>query len=249
MIEIGIDGKTCTCEKGEYILDVAKRNGIDIPTLCHNPAVPSHGSCRLCIVEVEERGRRKIVASCIYPVNGECNVFTQSDKVREERAMVLAFLRKRAPQSDLIVELAERFGAPEMERIAGIDADKCILCGLCVSACVTMGSGAIAKIMRGTEKRIATPYDDPSVECLGCASCAHICPTGNIEVEETADTRTIWHRAFDLVACSECGASIGTHELLEHTARRTGTEVQTLCDSCRRRAIARMIDDAGVLWE
>jgi len=247
MIEINIDGKVCTCEKGEYILNVAKRNDIEIPTLCHSVAVPGRGSCRLCIVEVEERGRRKIVTSCIYPVSGECNVFTQSDKVKEERAMVLAFLRKRAPHSDRIVELAERYGAPDIERITGIDADKCVLCGLCVKACATMGSGAIAEILRGTEKRVATPYDDPSVECLGCASCAHICPTGNIKVEDTADTRTIWHRTFELAKCSECGSVIGTYDLLEHAARRTGTEVQTLCDACRRRVTAHMIDEARVL--
>ena len=39
MIEITINGKKCTCEKGEFLLDVARRNGFYIPTLCHHPAI------------------------------------------------------------------------------------------------------------------------------------------------------------------------------------------------------------------
>lgn len=243
MIEITIDGKACACEKGEYILDVAKRNGIYIPTLCHHPAVPGRGCCRVCLVEVEERGRRKIVTSCIYPVRGECTVWTSSDKVRRERAMVLAFLKKRAPHSDKIAEMAEREGAPEVSRIVGIDMDKCILCGLCMVTCRTMGSGAIAEILRGTEKRVATPYDEPSAECIGCASCAHVCPTGNIECIDDGRTRTIWHRTFELVACERCGKPIGTREELAYAAKLAGTEVQTLCDDCRVRETARVLDE------
>lgn len=246
MITITIDGVACVCEKGEYLLDIAKRNGICIPTLCHHPALPGRGCCRVCIVEVEERGRRKVVTSCIYPVTGECAAFTNSDKIREERAMVLAFLRKRAPHSDTIAQMAAEYGAPSMERIAGIDADKCILCGLCMKACAAMGTGAIAEILRGTEKRVATPYDEPSLECIGCAACAHICPTCNIECVDTADTRTIWHRTFDFVKCRECGAVLGTRELMQRAAARTDLPIQILCDDCRARQTARMLDSSWV---
>lgn len=248
MIEVTIDGKPCTCEKGEFILAVARRNDIVIPTLCHHPAVPGRGCCRVCLVEVEERGRKKIVTSCNYPIRSECSVYTQSEKVKRERSMVLAFLAKRAPNSERISEMAEIYDAPKVERIQGIDMDKCILCGLCMTVCRTMGTGAIAEILRGTEKRVATPYDEPSLECIGCASCAHICPTGNIECVDTDDTRTIWHRTFELVKCAECGAPIGTADELAYAAELAGTnEVQTLCPACREHATARDLAQTGTV--
>ena len=66
-----IDGRECLARRGEYLLDVAKRNGIFIPTLCHSDALPGQSSCRMCIVEVVEGGRSKTVASCVYPVLGD----------------------------------------------------------------------------------------------------------------------------------------------------------------------------------
>ncbi len=49
MVEFSIDGKKVSGEKGEYILDVAKRNGIHIPTLCAHPAVEPKGMCRFVL--------------------------------------------------------------------------------------------------------------------------------------------------------------------------------------------------------
>lgn len=243
-MNIMIDGKACACEKGEFILDVARRNGIEIPTLCHHPAISGQGCCRVCLVEVVERGRHKIVTSCIYPINGECEVFTGSEKVVRERGMVLALLAERTPESEKVVELAERCQAPKIARFVNEDTTRCVLCGLCVKACATLGSGAISTILRGTEKRVATPYDEASTECIGCGSCANICPTGNIEMVETPDTRTIWHHTFMLVRCEACGAVLGTAETLERAARVTDTEVQTLCDDCRRARTAHAMHEA-----
>lgn len=246
-MEIVIDGKVCTCEKGEYVLNIARRNGIEIPTLCHHPAIPGQGCCRVCIVEVVERGRSKIVSSCVYPVNGLIEVHTDSEKVVRERAMILALIRERAPESDVVAELAERYHAPTILRFVNEDTTRCVLCGLCVKACRTLGSGAISTILRGTEKRVATPYDEPSTECIGCGSCANICPTGNIEMVQDATTRTIWHRTFELVRCERCGAVLGTRETLEHAAELSGTEVQTLCDDCRKADTAHALNEAWVL--
>ena len=86
MLTITIDGVECTCQKGEYLYDVAKRNGIWIPVLCRHDAFDDHRACcRICIVEVEERGRRKVVTACVYPIEQECAVFTKSEKILEER--------------------------------------------------------------------------------------------------------------------------------------------------------------------
>lgn len=242
-MQITIDGKQCECHEGEFVLQVALRNGIDIPYLCHHPAVPGRGCCRVCLVEATERGRTKVVTSCVYPVKEGLEIQTDTDRIKEERAMVLAFMEKRAYESEKIQEMCKKYDAPKVPRIALGDTTKCILCGLCVTACRAVGTGAISTVDRGTEKRIATPYDEPSLECIGCLSCAHICPTGNIEFTQTETTRHIWDRDFTMAHCEECGAPLGTtDETFEYAAKHSKYEVEKLCPSCRQKHDAKRVE-------
>lgn len=112
--DIVIDGKTCSAEHGEYLWDVAKRNGIEIPALCRSEAFPEHrASCRVCIVEVISRGRSRVVTSCVYPIEGECEVHTNSPKIVQDRKVLMALLAARAPESDLMAAMASHMGAGE----------------------------------------------------------------------------------------------------------------------------------------
>lgn len=186
LINVTIDRKKCTCKRGEYLYDVAKRNGIFIPALCRHDAFEDHRACcRICICEVEINGRTKIVTSCVYPIERDCIVRTNSKKIQEERKVIYALLKSRAPQSDLVM--------PDdgFDRLTSLDNEKCILCGLCVQACDALGSGAISTVNRGTEKEVNTPYADPSLTCIGCLSCANVCPTAAIEFSENSKNRTI----------------------------------------------------------
>ena len=61
-----INGNEFSFEPGETILEVARRNNFDIPTLCHLKVATPTGSCRICVVEVE--GSRTLVGSCHTPI-------------------------------------------------------------------------------------------------------------------------------------------------------------------------------------
>ncbi len=241
---ITINGKACECEKGEFLLQVARRNGFYLPTLCHHEAIEGQGCCRLCIVEVIERGRGKIVVSCVYPIEHEIEVLTDSEKVVRQRRMILNLLRARAPESPEIEALCKGYGATEIERFVKIKDSKCVLCGLCVKACTELSVGAISTAMRGIEKEVMPPYREPSEVCVGCGSCAAVCPTNMIEITETENSRTIWGRTFELVHCADCGRVIGTPEELAHAAEKSGEEVATLCPDCRKKQLAKAM--AGV---
>ena len=85
MVTLNIDGRELKAEKGQTILQVARENGIDIPTLCHHEAIEPYGACRLCIVEVSKGKRTRIVTSCLYPVEEGLKVKTDSSRVISNR--------------------------------------------------------------------------------------------------------------------------------------------------------------------
>jgi len=238
---INIDGKPCACEHGEYLLDIAVRNGITIPTLCHHEGLPGQGCCRVCIVEVEVNDWRTIVTACVYPVERECSVFTQSENVRKQRGMILSLLRSLAPESIEVTALCNDYNAPEHERFTQKSGEKCILCGLCAKACESLGTGAISTVNRGVDKVVTTPYDEPSLVCVGCASCALVCPTGAIAVDENEKERRIWNKALPLKACKNCGSVMGTYGEIWRAMQKADAELPELCDACRKKSIAEVM--------
>lgn len=238
-MEIQIDGRVFTCTPGEYLIDIAARNGIEIPTLCHHEGLRGQGRCRVCIVEMDGR----IVPACMTKVERPCTVNTSSAKVERERGVILALLRKQAPNSPEIAALAKKYHAPAYARLEVADQGRCILCGLCVEACNALGTGAIAAMMRGTQKKISTPYDEPSDACVGCGSCAQVCPTGNIPVIDCGGVRKIWNREFQLEYCEVCGAPLGTTEFLKRVRQDVGEQEGRLCEECRKRETAETIQE------
>ena len=82
-----INGNEFAFESGETILEIARRNNIDIPTLCHLKGATATGACRVCVVEVE--GARSLVASCTAPAANNMVVRTESASVIEARRVVL----------------------------------------------------------------------------------------------------------------------------------------------------------------
>ncbi|HYF81431.1 MAG TPA: 2Fe-2S iron-sulfur cluster-binding protein [Clostridia bacterium] len=109
-MKVLIDGRTCEAEYGEYILAVAKRNGIDIPTLCHSDALDGLGTCRLCVVELVEAEKTKIVASCIYPITRELEIRTDSSRIFRIRKTIMKLLLSRAPENEHLNSLALQYG-------------------------------------------------------------------------------------------------------------------------------------------
>ena len=239
MIGITIDQKSCTCEKGETILEIAARNGIEIPTLCHHKGLCEQGVCRVCMVEIVENDRSQMVAACIFPVQRSISIFTDSETVKRHRNAVISLLLAKTPGNERIERLAKRYNVQPAERFITQYGEKCMVCGLCVRACSSLGSGAISTVNRGITKKIATPFNEPSAACIGCSACASVCPTGHIAVEENDGERIIWGKKFKMIRCSVCGKHYMPKEQYDYIRKKTGVLGQPVCESCRRAAIAK----------
>ena len=231
MVKITIDGRSAEVKRGTTVLSAAKALGIEIPTLCHHEGLAPEGNCRLCSVLVEERGRRKLVASCVYPINFAIEVWSRSPEVMRARRVILQLLVNRNPKSPVIAALCAEYGVSREERFRH-EADLCIRCGRCARACAVNGTQAIEFAGRGFERRISTPYDEVSRSCIGCLSCQMVCPTGKITYEEKGGVREIWGRRFDLVKCRRCGKYFATREMLEWAG--VPEEDRDYCENCRR---------------
>jgi bidirectional [NiFe] hydrogenase diaphorase subunit len=246
MMKIKIDGIEIEVTPGETILEAAKKSGINIPTLCYSPAFGGKGHCRMCMVEVKNGNATRLVASCTYPISSEIEVKTSTPAIEKIRRNIVMLIAKRAEGSELMQKMAKEYGCTD-NALQGDPNERCILCRLCAYACEEMGTSAISAIMRGTEKRIATPYDEASATCIGCGACAEICPTGAIEMVEEGGKRTIWNKTFELVTCEKCGKPFATMEQLNYVNQKSGNEItDRLCESCRQREVANKISQSIV---
>ena len=182
-IKLVIDNQPAEAQQGQTILEAAKALGIEIPTLCHHPAVPPAGACRICVVEISAGARPGLVPACAYPVQEGLEIQTGSERVRQSRRMTLQLLLARSPGAQVIRELAEEYGAKALP-LEKKD-DNCIMCGLCVRVCQQIvGPAAVCFAGRGPEREVSTPYKLMSDVCIGCGACAFVCPTGAIDPAE-----------------------------------------------------------------
>ena len=110
MYKVKIDGIETKVNPGTTILSVANQEFIEIPTLCYNENVEPRGACRMCTVEVEVWGRKRLVTACNYPIQADIVIDTQSERVKKLRRLILEVLLARTPDSPRIKELAKQYG-------------------------------------------------------------------------------------------------------------------------------------------
>lgn len=240
MVTFTIDGRTVQAEEGAMVLDVAKENGIYIPSLCAHESVTPYGACRLCIVEVKTAsGRERLVTSCLYPVEEGLEVRTNSDRILRNRQMLIELLLARCPESTVIHDMARQLGVNDTD-FPREEHGNCILCALCVRVCQeVVGVSAISLVNRGVEREMALPFCDDPIDCIACGSCAFICPTDAITMTDSNGVRTIRMpnsvTEFEIVQCKVCGNYWIPKKQVEYISRTTGIEPEffDLCTNCR----------------
>ena len=213
MIQLTINNKKIGVEAGTTILEAAKQNGINIPSLCYLEGVHQFGSCRICSVEVE--GARTLQVACMTEARDGMVVRTNSKKVLKTRKVLYELMLSdhsknclscNRNQSCELQRLGETLGitenrfhtssareqldiSPSITR----DLSKCILCRRCITACsVLQEVGILDAQNRGFDTVIA-PSMERSIndaKCSFCGQCTVVCPVGALK--ETDHTVRVW---------------------------------------------------------
>ncbi len=188
MIIFKLNGKEVQGEPGQYIIHVAEKYGVEIPTLCHHKALEPAGMCRMCTVELFDGRRTKFVTACNYPIWEGMEINTDTQAVHDGRKLLVEMLYAKCPDVPLLKKLAKQYEI-QKPRFA-IENDDCILCGICVRMCEKIGNSAISFTGRGVDMKIDTPFGIQSDFCVACGGCASVCPTGHITLEKIRDEFT-----------------------------------------------------------
>jgi len=218
-INITLNGKVTAVAPEITILEAARQQGIDLPTLCHHPDQRVKANCRICVVEIE--GVKNLVPSCSTRVTAGMNITTNSPRVRETVRTILELIFADHPQECLtcirngnceLRQIAAKFGVrdiqgekrkhsfsqdfstPSLVR----NPDKCIKCGRCAEAChYIQNVGILYSHNRSTEISISPEYGKQlaDVACVLCGQCALVCPVGAIH--ERDDTDRVWEALAD----------------------------------------------------
>src|SRR5512138_615127 len=247
-LQISINGRSLSVEKGKTILQVARANGIDIPTLCDFPGLPSHGSCRMCIVEIE--GRSNTPTACTTLVEDGMVVQTESPTVRALRTELFKLLLSEHPSSCLFCpEKSHCDDCMVTLRKSGVTTGcrSCPQDGQCQLQVLVDRFGLTEVGYPVRYRMLPVQRNDPFFDrdynlCVLCERCVRAC-----EENHFSSTLTLTSRGTDAIVgtafgqshleagCSFCGACLEvcpTGSLSEKTRKWDGMPERTVSTTC-----------------
>lgn len=220
-----VNGNQVHGKEGESLLVAIRRAGYYIPSICYHDYLKPYGACRLCLIEIEKKGKKKITTSCNYPVIEGIVINLDTEKVVKNRKMIIELLLSRAPSASILNKIAQHYGV-EKSKFPDLSHDNCILCGLCVRACEEIvKKNAITFSGRGDKKSINPPFKNPQF-CIACGLCEQLCPTQVIKMK--TDKLETWRHnlAADQRLCRYSRMNIIEPSLCAHNFECTFCEVE-----------------------
>jgi bidirectional [NiFe] hydrogenase diaphorase subunit len=211
VVTLKINDQDFSAREDETILEVARENGIPIPSLCHLEGLSTWGGCRLCLVEVE--GVPRLMAACATRVAEGMRIRTDSERLCHYRSTLVELLfAERNHVCSVCVSnghcelqtLAQQCGVDHVRmpyrnaryevdsshEMFRVDHNRCVLCTRCVRVCDEIEGAHTWDVMgRGSDCLVITDLNRPwgeSDTCTGCGKCVQVCPTGALVRQGTS---------------------------------------------------------------
>ena len=205
-----IDGQKVEFEDEKNILAVIRKAGIELPTFCYHSELSVYGACRMCMVQDKWGGT---MTSCSTPPKDGMEIWTNTDKLKKHRKMILELLLANHDRDCTTCEKSGRCKLQEIALKVGVkkirfgqekkvmpiddlgpsivrNPNKCILCGDCVRACQEIqGVGVLDFAYRGSKLQVTTAFNKAlhEVDCVNCGQCRVVCPTGALMIKKDID--------------------------------------------------------------
>jgi bidirectional [NiFe] hydrogenase diaphorase subunit len=211
VVTFRIDDRDLSAREDETIIEVARENGIPIPSLCYLEGLSIWGACRLCVVEVA--GSNRLLAACSTRVAEGMQVYTDTEKLRRYRRTIVELL---FAERNHVCAVCVSNGHCELQSLAQtcgvdhvrvpyrnaryevdsshdlfrVDHNRCVLCTRCVRVCDEIEGAHTWDVMaRGGDCRVITDLARPwgeSDSCTSCGKCVQVCPTGALVKQGTS---------------------------------------------------------------
>ncbi len=244
-INFTIDGKNVTAQKGETILQAARKNGLYIPTMCYISKTSPCASCRICSVEVE--GVDGFILSCNTPPTEGITVKTNSHELERERQNIMKLYDVNHPlecgvcdksgECDL-QNMTLEFGVSQQDFSAkdqlrtvkdwgliNYDPALCIMCEKCVHVCnEVIGDDAIEVKFGGYSSTII-PKDAETLDCTFCGECIAVCPVGALVSSDFKYSANAWELSRVPSTCAHCSAGCSLEYETRHSGINSGASI------------------------
>jgi len=253
MINFKINGISVEANKGESILQVARREGMYIPTMCYLAKATPNASCRMCIVEAQ--GVDGFVLSCNTPPTEGSEFKTDSDELYTERQNIMKLYNVNHPlqcgvcdksgecdlqNKTLEFGLAEQtFATKDQKRkakkwgVLSYDPSLCIMCEKCTAVCNEVVGSEALYIKPGGYKSI---IDNHYSSCIQCGECISVCPVGAMASTDFKYTANAWELQKIPSACAHCSSACNlNYEVKDDSVYRVTNEADydSLCGAGR----------------
>ena len=218
MVNITIDGIKYKVKDDSTILEAARANGVDIPSLCYFKDLNEIGACRICVVQV--KGMNRLISSCNTKVKEGMEVMTQTEAVQTARKLNVQLILSQhschcptcqrngnCKLQDIVATLGVQT-TPYKENIRQSywdvsyplvrDESKCIKCMRCIQVCEKI-QGMKVWDLRNTGRRTRVGVRENKtindVNCALCGQCVTHCPVGALSTRNDIDK--VWKAIQD----------------------------------------------------
>ncbi len=242
MITFTINGQTVTAQKGETILQAARKAGFYIPTMCYLEKTTPCASCRLCVVETDKTDG--FILSCQTPPTEGLAVTIDSDALKSERTNIMRLYDVNHPLECGVCDksgacdlqnktlefgiASQHFSAKDQHRkiehwgLINYDPSLCILCEKCVHVCNEIIGDDAIELKFGGYKSSVIPKNSEALDCTFCGECIAVCPVGALVSSSFQYSANAWELTQIPATCAHCSAGCALTYEVRHTSNSIG---------------------------